>query len=241
MSAVVARPIRVRIFVFFLLAFALGIVGCSRDASDRGFGDVSAEAQKAIAGSVDFLLTEDIFQRWERAQANLEKLPRRELDKTPDPGGTDPVDRGIRRLESSLLARRAIETSGLSVKEFVLATVALAQAVKATQAGVPPTIGPIAANVRFVIAHSSRLSNRGAAGVWVPPAELSVEEIEYHRAMAAESASAAGEPEQGQAVELQVQDQPRTLNENLPTRDSGSSAPSNSQDRPKTDSLPSGN
>lgn len=175
--------ITVSIFAFLTLL----VVGCKRDSESYNFDDASEEARQAIAGNVEFTLDESTFQKWERAQANLDKLPPGELDKTTDPGGNDPVTRGIRRLESNPRARRAIESTGLSVKNFVLATVALAQAVKASQGGVPPTVGAVAANVRFVMAHASRLRSRGAASVWVPPAELSEEEIAAQEAMKAEA------------------------------------------------------
>lgn len=169
----------VSIFVFLLL---LG-VACKRDEGSYNFDDASDEAQQAISTSVDFPLTEDVFRKWERAQANLDRLPTNDLANVSDPGGNDPVARGIKRLESSPRARQAIESAGLSVRNFVLATVALAQAVKASQGGVPPTVGAIAANVRFVLAHASRVGNRGAASVWVPPSELSEDEIAAQESM----------------------------------------------------------
>lgn len=167
---------------FFVLASVL-VLGCKRDDGSYNFDDASEEAQQAIAANVEFVLDEPTFQKWERAQANLDRLPSGELDNAPDPGGNDPVARGIKRLESSPRARQAIESAGLSVRTFVLATVALAQAVKASRGGVPPTVGAIASNVRFVLAHGSRLRNRGAASVWVPPSELSEEELAAMEAM----------------------------------------------------------
>ncbi len=183
LSAFVANGNRVRIQVSIFLLASVFVLGCKRDDGIYSFDDASEEAQQAIAANVEFVLDEATFQKWERAQANLEKLPSGELDNSPDPGGSDPVVRGIRRLESSPRARQAIESAGLSVKNFVLATVALAQAVKASRGGVPPTVGAIASNVRFVMAHASRLGSRGAASVWVPPSELSEEEIAAMEAM----------------------------------------------------------
>ena len=183
MSAFVANGNRVRIQVSVVAFLALFSIACNRDAAPYNFDDASEEAQQAIATNVEFTLNEDIFRKWEKAQANLEQLPSQELDRVPDPGGNDPVARGIQRLEGSPRARRAIESAGLSVRNFVLATVALAQAVKASRAGVPPTVGAIASNVRFVMAHASRLSNRGAASIWVPPSELSDDDIAAQQAM----------------------------------------------------------
>ncbi len=193
MSAFVANGNHVRIQVSILTLSALLLAGCNRDNGSYNFDDASEEAQQAIATNVEFALDEATFQKWERAQANLEKLPPGELDNAPDPGGSDPVTRGTRRLESSQRARQAIESTGLSVKNFVLATVALAQAVKASRGGVPPTVGAIASNVRFVLAHASRINNRGAATVWVPPAELSDEEMAAMDAMRADTVDHSGE------------------------------------------------
>jgi hypothetical protein len=179
--------VRIPVSIFSFLA--LFLAACNRDHASYNFDDASEEAQQAMAANVEFTLNEDIFRKWEQAQANLEQLPSEELERAPDPGGSDPVTRGIRRLEASPRARRAIESAGLSVRNFVLATVALAQAVKASRSGVPPTVGAIASNVRFVMAHSSRLSNRGAASIWVPPSELSEDEIAAQQAMEMDSAS----------------------------------------------------
>lgn len=178
-----------RIPALVIAVLTLSFIACNRDVNSYNFEDASEEAQQAIAGNVEFTLTEDIYQKWEKAQASLERLPSSELDRVPDPGGNDPVARGIKRLEGSSRARQAIESTGLSVKNFVLATVALAQAVKASQAGVPPTVGAIASNVRFVLAHGSRIANGGAASVWVPPSELSEDEIAAQQSMQMDSAT----------------------------------------------------
>lgn len=223
-SAFVANGNRVRIPVSIFAFLALLGVGCNRDVESYNFDDASEEAQQAIAANVEFTITEDIFRRWGRAQANLEKLPANDLDIAPDPGGNDPVLRGIKRLEGSPRARQAIESAGLSVKNFVLATVALAQAVKASRGGVPPTVGAIASNVRFVTAHASRLGNRGAASVWVPPLELSEEELAAQQAMQMDSAMQSDEiatgAEGAQPAVPQLEDWSRNQPPPSPPRDS---------------------
>ena len=77
--------------------------------------------------------TDASFAKWE-AQRNLEKLPRSAIPSAPGIGSTA-VDRAVSRLESSPYARTAIERTGLSVKEFVLQTIALAQVAEAAQTG----------------------------------------------------------------------------------------------------------
>ena len=62
----------------------MAILGCkptSHGASDPLaasliFDNGSPEAREALATTVDFLLTDDNFARWEEAQSNLEELPR---------------------------------------------------------------------------------------------------------------------------------------------------------------------
>lgn len=216
---------RIPVSIFALSTLLL--VGCKRDNESYSFDNASEEAQQAIATNVEFTLDEAIFRKWERAQANLEKLHSSELDNTTDPGGSDPVARGIQRLESSPRARRAIESTGLSVKNFVLATVALAQAVKASRGGVPPTVGAIASNVRFVMAHASRISNRGAATVWVPPSELSEEEMAEMEAMRADTVDNSEEiaigAEGAQPIVPQLEDGSRNQQPRPPARDTSGS------------------
>lgn len=220
MSAFVANenPVRTPAAIFVLSTVL--VLGCNRDDGSYSFDNASAEAQQAIAGNVEFVLDEPTFQKWERAQANLDRLPPGELENAPDPGGSDPVVRGIRRLESSPRARQAIESTGLSVKNFVLATVALAQAVQASRGGVAPTVGAIASNVRFVLARGSRIRNRGAASVWVPPSELSEEELAAMEAMKADTIDRSGEiatgEEGAQSTVPPLQDVPRQQQEPTP-------------------------
>lgn len=233
MSAFVANGNRVRIPVSILSFVLLSCVACNREAGSYNFDDASEEAQQAIATNVEFPLTEDIFRKWEKAQANLDRLPANELASVADPGGSDPVARGIRRLESSPRARQAIESAGLTVRNFVLATVALAQAVKASQGGVPPTVGAIAANVRFVLAHGSRLSNRGAASVWVPPSELSEDEMAAQQSMERDTASSDDDTTTREPAQPTVPPQVITTPPPPPRQDSSGS----SEPPPKTDSL----
>lgn len=87
--------------------------------------------------AVDYKLASDRFRDWSRAQRSLDALPA---------GGetnilrvrsasNDTVDQMVRRLEADAAARRAIEPSGLSVREYVLTSLALAQAMAASENG----------------------------------------------------------------------------------------------------------
>jgi len=114
------------------------------------FDNASPEAREALATPVDFRLTDESYARWEEAQNNLDELPRSAL-RSPSSGSGTAIDRAIARLESSPRARRAIESAGLSVKDFVLETIALAQATEAAETGKSTSSAPIPpGNFQFV-------------------------------------------------------------------------------------------
>ena len=143
---------------------------CKRESQDKAgtltasllFDDASPEVREALSSSVDFTITDDNFARWEKAQRNLEALPRSAAP-AKWTGGGSPVDRAVARLESSPYTRTAIERTGLSVREFVLETIALAQATEAAHTGKSLSSSPIPpANFRFVQRYSSRALYSGA-------------------------------------------------------------------------------
>ncbi|MFN2637809.1 MAG: hypothetical protein ABR585_12360 [Gemmatimonadaceae bacterium] len=108
---------------------------------------------------MSFQLTDANFSRWEEAQSNLDALPRsafRVASGTPAQGNA--IDRAVARLQGSPRARRAIETSGISVRDFVLETVALAQATEAAQTGKSTSSAPVPPpNFQFVERYRSRI------------------------------------------------------------------------------------
>jgi hypothetical protein len=120
------------------------------------FDNASPEVREALASRVDFRINDENFAQWERAQRNLERLPRSAIPAIPATGRTA-IDRAVVRLESSPYARTAIERTGLSVREFVLETIALAQATEAARTGKSVSGGPIPPeNFRFVQRYSAR-------------------------------------------------------------------------------------
>lgn len=148
--------------VAILLLFAVG--SCKREKPDETesltaslmFDNASPDAREALSSRVDFKITDASFAQWEKAQRNLEKLPRSAIASAPGIGSTA-VDRAVSRLESSPYARTAIERTGLSVREFVLQTIALAQAAEAAQTGkslsgatIPPE------NFQFIARYTAR-------------------------------------------------------------------------------------
>ena len=148
-----------------IMLLVLVVGGCRRDGPDGAealtsslmFDNASPEAREALASRVDFRITDDNFARWEAAQNNLDALPRSAIGPTSTAGG-NAVDRAVARLESSPRARRAIERAGLSVREFVLATIALAQATEAAQTGKSTSPVPVPSeNFQFVQRYAARV------------------------------------------------------------------------------------
>ncbi len=147
-----------------LVLLLLPLGGCKREpreatdalGSSLLFDNASPEVREALASPVDFRINDDNFARWEEAQSNLEGLPRSALP-TKSPAGGSAVDRAVARLESSPYTRTAIERTGLSVKEFVLETIALAQATEAARTGRSLSRGTIPPeNFQFVQRYTSR-------------------------------------------------------------------------------------
>jgi hypothetical protein len=155
--------------VLAILVFAVA-GGCKREnrngaealTSSLMFGSASPDAREALASPVNFTITDNTFAQWEKAQRNLEKLPRSAIPSSPGVGNT-PVDRAVNRLESSPYARTAIERTGLSVRDFVLQTIALAQAAEAAQTGKSLSGAPIPReNFQFVQRYTARALYSGS-------------------------------------------------------------------------------
>jgi hypothetical protein len=148
-----------------LILLMLLVGGCKRESRDGAamltsslmFDSGSPEVREALASRVDFRIDDNSFARWAAAQDNLDQLPRSAIKSGTSTGGSA-VDRAVGRLESSPRARRAIEKAGLSVREFVLATIALAQATEAAQTG--RSTSPVAVppeNFQFVQRYTARV------------------------------------------------------------------------------------
>lgn len=146
--------------------FALASTACEKkDAApnlDSGFlANASTEAKEALSSPVDFQLNEDNYAKWETAERNLDRVPASDFSAAAPRSGSA-VDRAVARLESSPRARSAIRAAGLSVRDFVLETVALAQAVEASQTGRSTVAsGVAAANFAFVERYRDRIRQSG--------------------------------------------------------------------------------
>ena len=110
--------------------------------SSRDSGLASSAANplgrdRAVLRAVDYSVTPDRYRDWTRAQRDLDALPVSSTTdrlRVRDASDAD-VERMVRRLEADPAARRAIEPSGLSIRDYVLTTLALAQAMGATESG----------------------------------------------------------------------------------------------------------
>ena len=142
----------------------LALASCKKDSAAPSanqftsllFDATSPAAREALSTPVSFRLTESNYAQWERAQGFLDQVPRSAFASASG-GQGNAIDRAVETLEASPRARTAIERTGLSVRDFVLETIALAQAAEA-QTGKPPagvTVPP--ENLRFVQRYQSRI------------------------------------------------------------------------------------
>ena len=118
-----------------LLGMTLSACGGDRRSglsADSAAGLVSADSATvgAVFHGVKYPLTSQNYRKWLVAQAALDSIP--EPAEMPRVDLRDPTDDDIettvKSLEDQDAARRAIERAGLSVKDFVLTSVALGQA-----------------------------------------------------------------------------------------------------------------
>jgi hypothetical protein len=133
----------------------------SRSSSDNQVAsllfDVSSPAaREALSTPVDFRLTDANYAQWEQAQRFLDALPRSAFSAAPSASG-NPIDNAVATLESSPRARTAIERTGLTVKDFVLETIALAQATEAETDKPAGGVSVSAENVQVIQRYRSRI------------------------------------------------------------------------------------
>lgn len=146
------------------LAMLLALAGCKKSSATSSDNEVasllfdtsSPAVREALATTVDFRITEENYAQWERAQGFLDALPRSALASAEGTSG-NPIDRAVATLESSPRARTAIERTGLSVRDFVLETIALAQAAEANAGKPPGGVAVPAENLQFVQRYQSRV------------------------------------------------------------------------------------
>ena len=142
----------------------LTMVGCKKDSEALSgsrftsllFDASSPAAQEALTTPVNFRLTESNYAQWEQAQRFLDALPRSALASAAGAHG-NAIDRAVATLEASPRAETAIERTGLTVRDFVLETVALAQAAEARSGKSPGGVTVPPENIQFVQRYESRI------------------------------------------------------------------------------------
>ena len=148
----------------------LTLVSCKKDSSPPSgsqftsllFDATSPAAREALATPVSFRLTESNYAQWEQAQRFLDAVPRSALASASGAQG-NAIDRAVETLEASPRARTAIERTGLTVRDFVLETIALAQAAEASAGRSPAGVSIPPENLQFVQRYQSRMTPRTVA------------------------------------------------------------------------------
>ena len=142
----------------------LALAGCKKDNGSTTssqftsllFDASSPAAREALATPVDYRLTEANYEQWERAQHFLDALPRSAFVSATGSQG-NAIDRAVQTLEASPRARTAIERTGLTVRDFVLETIALAQAAEVRSGQAPGGVNVPPENVQFMQRYESRI------------------------------------------------------------------------------------
>jgi hypothetical protein len=133
-----------------------------------GAAHVTATDAKSVRLATEFRLTEANFRRFIQASDSLAVLRKRDpqaralLDEQPtDNGSVTRVtanDAGITHLESNAAVNNAIVASGMSVPDYFVASIAIAQAERfiGDPKAAPPT-PTLGANAKFLAAHRAEL------------------------------------------------------------------------------------
>lgn len=123
-----------------LLAAALiALAACNRGDASSGTsstssGDVAYASFESLEAALGGEVSSEQYRRWLAAKQALDRVPN--LPPPVKASGSTPteedIEAAIARLESNARARAAIEGAGMSVREYVLTTVALDRAMAAT-------------------------------------------------------------------------------------------------------------
>lgn len=148
----------------FLLAWLLG--ACASGANSESDGDVQRESTYE---AIDYTLTSDNYKKWMAAQQALDSAGVRPAERIDVRNVSDEdIDRVTRSLESRPEAKSAIEGAGLSVRDFVLTTIALAQSWDAVNGPSARVLGARPENLDFLRAQAatdSMIRARPGAGI----------------------------------------------------------------------------
>lgn len=108
-----------------LLPWVIVLGSCDRRIENVSGGDVLSDGSYE---AIEYTLTSDNYNKWLVAQRSLDSAGIRMSERIDIRGVTgEDIDRVTESLQSQPSARTAIEGAGMSVRDFVLTTVALAQ------------------------------------------------------------------------------------------------------------------
>lgn len=135
------RPLLALFFCGVLLACNRGESNGRPPVDPSQFSSSSGEVALSDGGSLEFSITSEQYKQWYAAQQALDKRIASRFGALLQPAS--PSERSIRRaieyLESQPSARQAIERAGMSVRGFVVTTVALEQEMRvASESGPRP-------------------------------------------------------------------------------------------------------
>lgn len=135
--------------LLLLAGSAFLVLACDRGRDQVSGGDVLSD--RVAYEALDYTLTSDNYNKWLRAQHALDsagvKAPA-QLDIRNV--SEDDLERVTESLERQPQARAAIESADMSVKDFVLTTVALAQSWDAVNGPAARVIGARPENLDFL-------------------------------------------------------------------------------------------
>lgn len=126
---------------------------CDRIIENVSGGDVLSDSSHE---AIDYRLTSDNYKKWLAAQQALDRAGIRFDERIDVRNVSDgDVDRVTESLQSQPSARAAIEDAGMSVRDFVLTTVALAQSWDAVNGPSARVLGARAENLDFLRAQAA--------------------------------------------------------------------------------------
>lgn len=148
----------------FLLAALLG--ACDSGAHAESDGDVLRDSTYE---AIDYALTSERYKQWMIAQQALDRAGVSPVERIDVRSVSDEdIDRVTRSLESQPQAKSAIEGAGMSVRDFVLTTIALAQSWDAVNGPPARVLGARPENLAFLrtqAAADSMVRSRPGAGI----------------------------------------------------------------------------
>ena len=131
-----------------LLLSAALICACNNDVAGESDGDVLTDSTYE---AIDYTLTSDNYNKWMAAQQALESAGVRPAERIDVRNvSDDDINRVARSLESQPPAKAAIEGAGLSVRDFVLTTIALAHSWDAVTGPSARVLGARPENLDFL-------------------------------------------------------------------------------------------